>query len=111
MTPDEQAKQDETTHGTERNGHMIKILWNHCEVEMRHSENVIQCETEGETRTFADGGKAVMCNFHWNKCTGIVDKDGTTRMKPAGGGAENKPADLMEALKVAFAQKFETDRG
>jgi hypothetical protein len=43
-----------------------------------------QCPNGGKVRTFADGHKEVMCDNHWARCTGIVDKDGAKHMKSPG---------------------------
>lgn len=75
---------------------MIKILWNQCEcqVEVAYQglqsaqfgyqgpKTVEQCGQVGKERTFADGHKEFMCDAHWTKCTGIVDKDGAKHLKP-----------------------------
>jgi hypothetical protein len=75
---------------------MIKILWNQCEVqvESRTAAQALaqqgwtgnkayeQCSSGGKERTFADGHKEIMCDNHWGRCIGIVDKDGAKHMKP-----------------------------
>jgi hypothetical protein len=74
---------------------MIKVMWNQCEAETKARGDlyaamnqfspslIVQCDNAGEERVFADGHKAIMCATHWNICTGIVDKDGATHMRPA----------------------------
>lgn len=81
---------------------MIKILWNQCEVEtlvedrgMNYQmaqmgspvpKRIEQCHLDGKEREFAGGHKSIMCETHWQKCTGIVDKDGAKHMKQVTAG-------------------------
>lgn len=77
---------------------MIKILWDQCEVQYEVEDRGLnyqmagaqgyaapkrleQCSLRGKERAFADGHKEIMCEIHWQKCTGIVDKDGAKHMK------------------------------